>query len=182
MIRTLSIIFASVLAVTPLAASAAVGPGTMLYGYMNQNLDSASAQLGQRVSIGGVHSQDNDINGATLYGHVCDVQKAGQGRNASIQLCFDRLHTRSGSSYAVDGRVTQVQVNTKNNALKEAGGAVAGMIVGNILGKAIGTNAGGLVGAAGGYMVARNNRANVTIPQGAQVTVQVLSSRRQAGY
>jgi len=180
MIRILSALVAAVLAAAPLAASAAVGPGTELIGYMNQSLDSGSAQVGQPITIGGVHSPDNDINGGTLYGHVCDVQHGSQGRNASIQLCFDRLRTRSGSAYAVDGRVVQVQVNTKNNALKEAGGAVAGMIVGNILGKAIGTNAGGLAGAAGGYMVAKNNRANVTIPQGSQVTVQVLRSRRQA--
>ncbi len=180
MIKLSSILIAAGLALAPLAASAAVSPGTELTGNMNQSLDSGSVQVGQSFTMSNVHSNDNDINGATLYGHVCDVQRPGQGRNASIQLCFDRLRTRAGGSYVLDGRAISVQTNTKSNALKEAGGAVAGMIVGNILGKAIGTNTGGLVGAAGGYMVAKNNRANVSIPQGAVVTVQVLRARRQA--
>jgi len=180
MIRISSVALVAALALAPLAASAAISPGTELTGNVDQNLSSNSVQVGQRFTMSNVHSNDNDVNGATMYGHVCDVQRPGQGRNASIQLCFDRLRTRSGGSYALDGRAINVQTNTKSNALKEAGGAVAGMIVGNILGKAIGTNAGGLVGAAGGYMVAKNNRADVTIPQGAVVTVQVLRARRQA--
>lgn len=181
MIRRLSILAAAVaLAAVPLAAAAAVGPGTELIGNMDQNLDSGSAQLGQRFTMSNVHSQDNDINGGTIYGHVCDVKRASQGRSASIQLCFDKLHTRSGNSYALDGRATGVQTNTKNNTLNEVGGALAGMIVGNIIGKKLGTNAGGLVGAGGGYVFAHNARQNVTVPQNAVVTVQVLRAARQA--
>ncbi|MBV8750871.1 MAG: hypothetical protein JO103_14290 [Candidatus Eremiobacteraeota bacterium] len=127
-----------------------------------------------------VHSLDNNINGATIYGHVCDVRSAGQGRSAQLQLCLDKLHTRSGGSYALDGRVTNAQVTTKSNAVNEAGGAVAGMIVGNIVGKKLGTNMGGLLGAAGGYIYAKNAKQNVTIPQNSTVTVQVLRARRQA--
>lgn len=179
--RTLSAaLAAATIALAPLAASAAISPGTDLVGNMDQSLDSGSAQVGQRFTMSNVHSQDNNINGATIYGHVCDVQHAGQGTPGKIQLCFDKLHTQSGNSYALDGRATQVQTSTKNNTLKEAGGAVAGMIVGNIVGKAVGTNVGGLLGAAGGYLYAKNNKQNVVVPQNAVVTVQVLTARRQA--
>ena len=181
MIRRLStILAAAALALVPLIAAAQISPGTELVGNMNQGLDSSSAQVGQRFTMSNVHTQNNNINGATIYGHVCDVQNAGQGRPGKIQLCFDKLHTRAGDSYALDGRATQVQVMTKSNAAKEAGGALVGMVVGNIIGKNLGTNAGGLLGAAGGYLYAKNNRANVTIPQNAVVTVQVVRARRQA--
>ncbi|HTD34543.1 MAG TPA: hypothetical protein VK665_12825 [Candidatus Elarobacter sp.] len=171
---------AAALAAVPLAALADVGPGTELSGTVDQAIDSKNAVVGQRFTMSNVHSQDNNINGATLYGHVCDVQSASQGRAAKLQLCVDKLHTRSGNSYALDGRVTAAQVNTKSNALNEAGGAVAGMIVGNIIGKKIGTGAGGLLGAAGGYLYAKNAKQNVTIPSNTPVTVQVLRARRQA--
>jgi hypothetical protein len=69
---------------------------------------------------------------------------------------------------------------TKNNALKEVGGALGGMIVGNVLGKAVGINGGGLAGAAGGFLLAKNSKQNMSIPAGSVVTVQLQSARRQA--
>ncbi len=171
---------AAALALTPLAASAAVGPGTDLIGSMDQSLSSNNAQVGQRFTMHNVHSQDNNIHDAIIYGHVASVTPASQGRAGGIQLAFDKLHTPSGSSYALDGRAVGVQQNTKNNTLNEAGGAVAGMIIGNIIGKKLGTNVGGLAGAAGGFLYAKNAKQQVTIPQNAVVTVQVLTARRQA--
>ncbi len=181
MIRRLpALISAAALALIPLAAHAQISAGTDLVGNMNQSINSGSAVVGQRVIIGNVHSQDNNITGATIYGHVCDVQSASQGRAGKLQICVDKLNTRSGNTYVLDGRVVGAQVNTKNNTLNEAGGAVAGMILGNILGKRVGTNAGGLLGAAGGYLYAKNAKQNVTIPANSVVTVQVLQARRQA--
>ena len=181
MIRRLpTLLAAAALAVVPLAASADVTPGTNLVGTMSTSIDSKSAVVGQQVVITNVHSLDNNITGATMYGHVCDVQSAGQGRPGRLQVCLDKLNTRSGNTYALDGRVIGAQVNTKSNAVNEAGGAVAGMIVGNILGKKLGTNMGGLLGAAGGYIYAKNAKQNVTIPANSTVTVQVLRARRQA--
>ena len=177
--RRLPLVLAAVLAIAPVAVSAQISSGTELSGTIDQNIDSKNAVVGQRFTMSNVHSQDNNINGGTMYGHVCDVQSASQGRAGKLSLCLDKLHTRAGGSYTIDGRVTNAQVNTKNNTLNEAGGAVAGMIVGNIIGKKVGTNMGGLLGAAGGYLYAKNAKQNVTIPQNTAVTVQVLKARRQ---
>jgi outer membrane lipoprotein SlyB len=181
MVRTVTTVLAALtLSFAPIVASAAISAGTVFTGTINQNLSSNTVGPGTPFTLTNVSSNDHNITGATIYGHVDTAQKAGQGTPGKIHLAFDRLVTRSGSSYALDARATNVQANTKSNAAKEAGGAVAGMIVGNILGKAVGTNIGGLLGAAGGYVVAHNNRQNVTIPSGSQVTLQVLSARPQA--
>ena len=182
MLRRLTAALATLaVAILPLAAAAQITPGTTLVGTIDQSLDSGSAQVGTPVTASNVHSPDYNINGATLYGQVVAVQRASQGRPGGITLNFTKLHTRSGNSYAVDGRATQVQENAKSNTVKEVGGAVAGMIVGNIIGKMVGTNLGGALGAGGGYILARNNKTNVVIPANSVLTVQVLSARRQAG-
>ena len=178
--RLPSLFAAAALAFIPLAVSAQISPGTDLSGTIDQSIDSKNAVVGQQVTFSNVHSIDNKITGATMYGHVCDVQSASQGRAGKLSLCLDTLHTRSGNSYALDGRVIGAQVNTKSNVGNEVAGAVGGMIVGNILGKRLGTNAGGLLGAAGGFLYAKNAKQNVTIPANTPVTVQVLSARRQA--
>jgi len=176
---TAALIAALVLA--PAVASAAITPGTSLIGNMDESLSAPGAQVGQSFTMSNVHSQDRNINGATLYGHVASVSGPSQGRNAVIVLAFDKLHTRSGNSYAVTGSSTQQQTNTKSNALKEVGGAAAGAIVGSIIGRTLlHTNLGAPIGAAGGYVVAKNNRAGITIPQNAVVTVQIESARPQA--
>jgi hypothetical protein len=179
--KSLTAALIAALALGPAVASAAIAPGTVLVGNMDQSLSAPGAQVGQSFTISNVHSQDRNINGATIYGHVASVQGPSQGRNAQIQLAFDKLHTRSGNSYAITGSATQVQTNTKSNALKEAGGAVAGAVVGSLLFRtAFHSNAGVPIGAAGGYLAAKNNRAGITIPQNAVVSVQIESSRPQA--
>ncbi len=182
MIRRIATIVASaMLAFAPLAVSAQIIPGTQLSGTIDQDINSSSAQVGDGFTISNVHSQNNHIVGAKIYGHVANVVRAGQGRSAQIQLAYDKVYLQSGNVYRLSGANTvSVQANTKNNTLKEVGGAVGGMIVGNILGKMVGTNLGGLAGAGGGYMLAKNNRANVTVPKNSVVVVEVNRSLRQS--
>ncbi|MBV8162654.1 MAG: hypothetical protein JOZ91_00130 [Candidatus Eremiobacteraeota bacterium] len=153
----------------PSIASAQLHPGTKLVGDMDRTLNSKDVQVGQTFQLHSVHTTNHDINGATLYGHVAHVQRAGQGTPAKIELDVDKLNTTSGNIYKISGEVLDVQVNTKSNAGKEAMAAGGGALVGGLLGG--GTWA--LIGAAGGYVVAKNSRQNVTIPQGSLVTVQV---------
>ena len=179
--RLLSILaVAAVIGLAPQVALAAISPGTRLVGTMDTSLNSKDAQVGQTFTMSDVHSADNNITGAVVYGHVASVQRASQGTPGKIQLAVDKMRTRAGNIYSLGGSVVGATTNTKNNTLKEAGGAVAGMIVGNIVGKKLGTNLGGLVGAAGGYLYAKNSKENVSVPQNAAVTIEVRNARPQA--
>ena len=178
MVRKLTTVLASALfAVLPLTALAQLTPGTTLSGYIDQNLSSNHVQVGTPVSISNAHSPDNHINGAKIYGHVASYQAAGQGTAGKINLAFDKVVTRSGSVYAIGGYATNVDVQTKSNAMKEVGGAAAGALVGGLLGHGIGA----LIGAGAGGLYAKNNKQNINIPQGSSITIQVVRSRRQSG-
>jgi hypothetical protein len=166
-------------------ASAALQAGSLLNGTLNQNLSSNHAYVGQPVSLSNVTSDDGSgsVVGGTLYGSVTSVQKAGQGRQGKIAMVFTRLVTRSGATYAVNTTVTKTATSTKNNTLKEAGGAVAGMLVGNMIGKTIfHTAGGGIVGAAGGFLLAKNNNSDINIPAGSAVQVQINSIVRRQSH
>ena len=171
------------IAATAIAAQAALTAGSTLNGTIDQDLSSNHAYVGEPVTLSHVTSADGSgsVVGGTLYGRVETVQKAGQGRPGKIMLKFDRLVT-SHAVYAVDTTVTQTQTQTKNNAAKEAGGALAGMLVGNMIGKTIfHTGIGGFLGAAGGFLLAKNNRENVNISHGTVIQVRVNSvTRRQS--
>ncbi len=164
----------------PSLSSAAISPGTSLVGSIDQDLTSANATVGEPFTISNVHSPDNHITGATIYGHVSKVQRAGQGTPGAIELEIDRVHTRAGNDYQVQGYISDAKVITKSNLTKEAVAGLAGAVLGSILMRKNGTGA--LLGAAGGYLYAKNNRQNVTIPQGSAITTKVSVARRQAQH
>lgn len=172
-------------AVTMAAAQAALTSGSLLNGTLNQNLSSNHAYRGEPVSLYNVTSNDGSgsVVRGKLFGYVKSVQPAAQGRPGKIELRFTTLVLPSGATYNVSTTVTQTNTQTKNNTLKEAGGALAGMLVGNMLGKTIfHTGAGGLIGAAGGFLLAKNNRQNVNIPAGSVVQVRVNSVVRRQSH
>jgi hypothetical protein len=152
-----------------------INPGTKLTGSINVELNSKDARVGQTFLLTGVHTSNFDVNGATVYGHVSHVQRAGQGTPGKIDLAVDKINTKAGNIYRLEGQVVNVEINTKSNAGKEALAAAGGGLVTGLLTK----NAfWGLVGAAGGYLVAKNSRENITIPRGSLVTVRVSSATR----
>jgi len=165
------------------AASAAPHAGAQYAGFITTSVSTSNAYVGEPVTLTRVTAEDGSVAGARMYGTVTRVIKPGQGQPAQLQMTFTKLVLPSGATYAIDGVVTGMQAQTKNNALKEAGGAIAGMIVGNIIGKTIfhaATGIGGFLGAVGGYLIARNNRTNVTVPAGSAVRVSLRTVRRQA--
>ena len=171
------------------AMSAPVGPpppvplksGMELTGVLGASLDSKTATIGEPVDLTNVIAANGSINGASLLGTVVDVQHPGPGRNAQIMLHFDTLQMPDGSTTPIDGIVVSMKIKTKSNAAKEVGGALVGMIVGNALGKTLlGVSGGGIVGAFGGYLVAKDDRTDITIPANTGVTVRLVHERRQA--
>jgi hypothetical protein len=155
--------------------------GMELSGILGTPLDSKTATVGEPVDLTNVVAANGSINGASLLGTVVDVQHPGPGRNAQIMLHFDTLQMPDGSTTPIDGMVVSMKIKTKSNAAKEVGGAVVGMLVGNALGKTLlGVSGGGIVGAFGGYLVAKDDRTDITIPANTGVTVRLVHERRQS--
>jgi len=169
---------------TAIGAAAAPVPGSLLNGTLTQSYSSNHAYRGEPVVLRNVTADDGSgsVTGGTLYGTVSSVQPAGQGRPGRIQFEFYKLVTGSGATYSVNATVTRMKANTKNNALKEAGGTVAGMLVGNAIGKTLFHVGGfGAIGAVGGFLLAKNNHQNINVDAGTIVQVQLNSvTRRQS--
>lgn len=161
-------------------AAVALAPGSVLTGILRAPLDSKNAAVGEDVTLHDVASSDGSIAHATLLGTVTDVTRAGQGTNAQIRMHFDALRLPDGTIQPIDGVVVSVEVKTKSNAAKEIGGALVGMLAGNAIGKMLGINGGGVLGAAGGFLIAKDNRENVVIPANTAIGVQLENPRRQA--
>jgi hypothetical protein len=177
-------LLAAVLGLVPLGALAQtspLSPGMELTGTMDQSINSSNAQAGEQFVISNVTSGDRGtVSNATIYGHVAAVTSAGQGRQGRVRLAFDRVKLYNGKQFSLDARPLHIKVVTKNNAAREGVGAVVGDLVGNYIGKVIGVGLLGPIGLVGGFLVAKNDRQNVTIPQNSLITLQVIRSIPQA--
>lgn len=162
------------------AQAATVSAGTTLNGTLSEDLSTKDATIGQGFTLTNVSNGSGTVSRATVYGHVSDVTRAGQGKRPQLQLSFDKIVMSNGQTQTISGVVTSANEQTKSNAGREVVGAVVGNIVGNYVGKHVGTNVGGILGAAGGYLYAKNYHENVTIPQGSAVALRVTAARRQA--
>ena len=114
--------------------------------------------------------------GSTIYGHISEVDRANIGRKAHVKLNFDSIRFTDGSRAPVDASLTAVSQKRPINYTQAAGQVIGGMIVGNVVGKALGTNLGGLVGVAGGALLAANTSTNIDIPAGAQASIKLNST------
>jgi hypothetical protein len=151
-------------------------------------IDSGSAYAGEHFTARVVAPYPNDdttFQNAIVHGTVIKVVPAGQGRNPELHFSWDSITLQNGASYPINAEMTQGGPQQQNkNAGHVALTTIGGMIAGNILGKTIfHTNAGGAIGAASGFLVGYNKKANITLKQGQtfQLTLtRPLMVRRQA--
>ncbi|HET9095305.1 MAG TPA: hypothetical protein VFN37_01480 [Candidatus Baltobacteraceae bacterium] len=187
-IPALAIVLAFLLPAIASAQTVTLAQGQAINVQMQDTVDSGSAYAGEHFTARVVAPYPNDdttFANAIVHGTVVKVIPAGQGRNPELHFSWDAVTLQNGTSYPLNAVMTNGGPKSQNrNGGHVALTTIGGMIAGNILGKTIfHTNAGGAVGAATGFLVGYNKKANVTMKQGTnfQLTLtRPLMVRRQA--
>lgn len=148
------------------AASVDLPAGSTIDGTVQQDLSSRTAEDGQTFTV-------LTSSGSHIYGHLSQVVRATPTRKAHLKLNLDRIRFSDGTVAPLDAEIIGVTQNRRTNYVQAAGQVLGGMIVGNIIGKAVGTNLGGLVGVAGGGLLAANTASNIEIPAGSPMRVRL---------
>jgi hypothetical protein len=149
------------------AANVDLPAGTTIDGTIQQELNSKTAEDGQRFTM--VTS-----SGSRIRGHLSQVARATvTGRKAHMKLNVDTITFGDGTSAPIDADIIAVSQKKQTNYVQAAGQVLGGMIVGNIIGKAVGTNLGGLVGVAGGGLLAANSSSNIVVPAGSAARIKL---------
>lgn len=187
-IPALAMILAFVLPAAALAQTVTLSQGQQINIQMQDTIDSGSAYAGEHFTARVAAPYPNDdptFADAIVHGTVIKVVPAGQGRNPELHFSWDSITLQNGSSYPLNAEMTTGGAQQQNrNGGHVALTTIGGMIAGNILGKTIfHTNAGGAIGAATGFLVGYNKKANIVLKQGSNVQLTLtrpLMVRRQA--
>ncbi len=149
------------------AASVNLPAGSQIDSTLQQDLNSKTAQSGQTFTL-------VTPSGSRIRGHLSEVARATvTGRKAHMKLNVDTITFSDGTTAPIDAEVIGVGSHKQTNYVQAAGQVLGGMVIGNVIGKAVGTSLGGLVGVAGGALLAANSSSNIDVPQGAQVRLKL---------
>lgn len=160
---------AAITALPTLALGASVNfpAGTEITGILQQELSTKGARDGQRFTV-------VTTSGSVIQGHLSEVVSRGLTKKAHMKLNFDRIRFSDGTSAPIVATVSQVAEKKKYNLLQAGGTALAGNIVGNVVGKTLfGAKGGGLLGLAGGALVAANTSADLDIAAKSAMTIKL---------
>jgi len=157
-----------------------IASGLAINTTLGTELNSGSAYVGQPISLNVKAPYPGNstlLNGATIYGEVLDVQAAHQGINPKLEISVDSIQLAGSSDrQPISAKVVRMNPIQGNNFTKEAGGTLAGMLIGNWIGKSLDSNQGGIIGAAGGYLLTSNSKTNLDVAAGSVVTLQLTDA------
>jgi len=169
--------------------------GETLVAVLNDGLSTQNAREGDRFTL--TVRQPSQFEGATIEGHVSNVQRSGRitGRS-QMTLNFDRIRPRSGRSYPFAGIVESVRTTegevvrvdnegsvrddnqTTKTAQRAAIGTAVGAIIGAIAGGGKGAAIGAIVGAGGGAgSVYVQGRDDLELIRGSELTIRASGPR-----
>ena len=169
--------------------------GETVIAVIDNDLSSATARDGDRFTA--TIRQPSQYEGATIEGHVSNVQRSGRitGRS-QMTLNLDSIRLRNGSSYRFAGIVESVRTaqgetvkvdnegavkdsdQTTKTVQRTAIGTAVGAIIGAIAGGGKGAAIGAIVGAGGGAgSVYVQGRDDLDLTRGTELTIRVTGPR-----
>ena len=169
--------------------------GETVIAIIDNDLSSETARDGDRFTA--TVRQPTQYEGATVEGHVSNVQRSGRVTGRSqMTLNFDSIRLRNGSSYRFAGLVESVRTaqgdtvkvdnegsvrdddQTTKTVQRTAIGTAVGAIIGAIAGGGKGAAIGAIVGAGGGAgSVYVQGRDDLDLTRGTELTIRVTGPR-----
>lgn len=153
-----------------------VAMGTEMRGIMTESISSSNAYVGEVFLLDVVQpypQNDAEFGGAKVRARVVRANRASQGREAKLEFVLDRIALTDGVWASMTAAPISVQARRPDNTGHVILTTAGGMIAGNIIGKWLGTNSGGAIGAAAGLLYGINQKRDLTVPAGSEVTFQL---------
>jgi hypothetical protein len=152
-----------------------VKSGTRFYGKLQNEVSTNKSQNGDRFTINQqdtLFHKDAALHGAVIEGHLDNVSAAGMGKKPAMTIVFDDIRMADGTVAPIDVKIVNVGAfDAKTHHWRTLGMVIGGGMAGHM---AAGKHHGGMMGAAGGYMLSQEMKTNVDVKPGTQIELQFL--------
>jgi hypothetical protein len=143
-----------------------VSAGTQFRGKLEPEISTKTSHDGDTFTI-------TRSDGAVIDGHLEGVSPASMGKKPALTVVFDDVRLPDGDKAPIN--VTLVNVgafNAKSHHWRTIGMVLGGGAAGHI---AAGKHHGGLLGAAGGYMLSQEMKTDVDVKPGTVIAVKFVN-------
>ncbi len=149
-----------------LGGSVLVPAGTQFRGKLQNEISTKKSHDGDTFTI--VRS-----DGAIIDGHLAGVSPAGLGKKPALTVVFDDVRLPDGQKAPINVQLVNVGAfNAQSHHWRTIGMVLGGGTAGHI---AAGKHHGGLLGAAGGYVLSQQMKTDVDVKPGTVIAVKFVS-------
>jgi hypothetical protein len=154
-----------------------VPAGTVYRGKLQQEISSKTSHDGDTFTLIAVGAPAS-LAGSSIEGHLSNVQAAGLGKKPAMTIVFDDVLLSDGTKVPIDVALLSTNdFGAKSHHMRTLGMMAAGGLTGHM---AAGKHHGGLLGAAGGYMLSQEMKTDVDVKPGTVIAVKFLTPATQA--
>src|SRR5579872_2163816 len=159
----------------PQSGNVLVAAGTTFYGKLQQPISSKTSHNGDAFQLQQTDTlmhKNPALHGAVIDGHLDNVQAAGPLRKPGMTLVFDDIRMPDGTKAPVDVQLVSAHAfDARSHRLRTLGLMIGGAIAGHEMRKHSG-HGGGMLGAAGGYVLSQTLKTDISVPAGTVVELR----------
>lgn len=156
-----------------------VKQGTIFEGKLDKEISSKTAKDGDTFTITETDTMFHAtpaLHGAVIDGHLAGVTAAGLGKKPAMTIVFDDIKMADGTTAPINVQLANMGAfDAKSHHLRTVGMMMAGAMAGHAAAKAAGKSHGGLMGAAGGYLLSQEMKSDIDVKPGTILQVKFLS-------
>jgi hypothetical protein len=164
---------ASSAAANSVAGGTVVAPAGSTYrGKLDKEISSKTSHDGDTFALVAINGT-GPLAGSSIEGHLANVQAAGLAKKPAMTIVFDDVLLSDGTKVPIDVQLVSYGLfGAKSHHWRTIGMVLGGGMAGHM---AAGRHHGGLLGAAGGYMLSQQMKTDIDVKPGTVVAVKFLA-------
>lgn len=163
----------------PAGGQVVVPAKTDFYGKLDSEISTKKSHSGDKFTLTHTDTffhKNPALNGAVIEGHLDNVAAAGLAKKPSLTLVFDDVKMADGTTAPVDVKLVSLHsFDAKSHKLRTLGMVVGGAVAGHVAAKTAGKSHGGLMGAAGAYVLSQEMKTDIDVKPGTVLEVHFNS-------
>jgi hypothetical protein len=164
-------------AAAPAGGTVVAEAGTIYRGKLQQEINSKTSHNGDTFTLVAVGAPAA-LAGSSIEGHLSNVQAAGLAKKPAMTIVFDDVLLSDGTKVPINvSLLSENDFGAKSHHMRTFGMMAAGAMAGHM---AAGRHHGGLMGAAGGYVLSQEMKTDIDVKPGTVIAVKFLSPAAEA--
>jgi hypothetical protein len=154
--------------------------GSVYRGKLDKEINTKTSHNGDTFTLV-ADGASGPLAGSSIEGHLTGIQAAGLAKKPAMTIVFDDVLLSDGTKVPVTVQLLSTgDFGAKSHHMRTIGMMMGGAIAGHMAAHAAGKGHGGLLGAAGGYVLSQEMKTDIDVKPGTVIAVKFLAPAIEA--